>query len=319
MSIIIGSHALNQYLPLNRIMHDIDLYMSNEEYLDFYKQNSKFLIKETNSSYLYEMIDKSLVEIKTVNKMEATDVLIYNRALKNCCILSIQDIHDMKKATIDGGITEPKHQYDLDLIYEYYPEVERNSELYQNRLRETIERLSKSKKIKYDFFHKYHIPEYIYHDELHVIFADLLGKNIPTYQRITNGDVSIAEELFNKLTHDQKIDLMVEESLVLALERWLIPQTVENGINHNLVDMFYNNNEGLPTYQILKHCCVTGLKGEAEYITQFSRNNFFEIEKSWQSAKEMIKSKNGLPMSFFNKLFDLRKRYKAGENVGLHN
>jgi hypothetical protein len=92
---------------------------------------------------------------------------------------------------------------------------------------------------------------------------------------------------------------------------------VENGINYKLISLFYNNNEGLPTYQILKHCCITGLKGEAEYITSFARSNFFEIEKLWQEYKLKIKEKGGFPKSFYDKLFQLREDYKQGKKVGV--
>lgn len=318
--LLIGSKALDQYLDLNRVTHDWDIFMSNPEFTRFNNTYLNNLIKEYPNSYLYE-IDKEIFEIKVQNQFEPSDHLIFNTdyelkvstPIGDCFVPDIQTVYDIKASTA-LVIDEPKHKYDVELIEKKFTIV-KDTYLFKVRLNETQKRFEKSKKTKYDFFHKYHIPEYIYHDNLHEIIASLLDLKIPTYKRITTGDVTIAEDLFNKLTYEQKISLMVEESLVLSLERWFIPQMIENGINYRLIDIFYNNNEASATYSILKHCCITGLKGEAEYITNFARQNFFVIEKQWRIAKEMIMKKGGFPPSFFNQLFNLRERYKKGENI----
>lgn len=49
-------------------------------------------------------------------------------------------------------------------------------------------------------------------------------------------------------------------------------------------------------------------------ITDFSKENFFAIESLWIEYKKKIK----LPNWFFDELFDLCRRYKKGEKVGLH-
>jgi hypothetical protein len=149
------------------------------------------------------------------------------------------------------------------------------------------------------------------------MIADLLGISIPTYKRITSSETDISQELFNNLTHNQKVSLLAEETLVLNLERWLIPQLIEQGINYKVVGYFYNNNEGLPTYKILKHVCITGLKGEANYITDFARANFFEIEKLWQDYKIKIKENGGFPRPFYDRIFKLRDQFKSGEKVSI--
>ncbi len=325
--ILLGSRALEYYFSLNRPLHDWDFLMSQEEIRVFDLVYKPYFVKKTAYSLIYD-IKGEIVEIRNPFTLDATDKELLNKEFPHkkttpfgfARVPDIQTLYDVKKSTA-FCIDEPKHHYDLNLfdqksnIYQ----LDSNTEFFRNRLNETKIRCEKSKKVKYDFFHKLgHLPEYILHDRLHDLYADLLDLNIPTYQRITTAETNISEELFNQLTHQQKISLMVEETLVLNLERWFVPQMVENGINHRLIDMFYNNNEAMPTYQILKHVCITGLKGEADYITNFARANFFEIEKEWILAKQKIRKKHGFPQWFFTELFQLRSKYRNGEKVGFH-
>lgn len=321
--LLVGSQALQIYVRLGRVTHDWDIYMSSKEYEAFFLVHGKNIVKETKHSSIFE-IDGELIEVKQESQFTESDKILFNSYTEYEAITPVGDaklpsirfIYDMKKATANH-INEPKHKHDLKVIEKDFPGIDQVTDFYTLRDQETKERIEKEKKVKYDFFHKYHIPEYVVHDDLHLMIADLLNIKMPTYQRITVGETDIAEECFNRLDHSQKISLMVEESLVLALERWFIPQMIEKGINYRLVDMFYNNNEAMPTYQILKHCNITGLKGEAEYITNFSRANFFEIEKAWQDAKALIKCQNGFPAEFYQQLFEIRERYKNGEQVAL--
>ncbi len=319
--ILIGSHALNFYIPLTRKRHDYDFMMGEDEFNLFHCGYKSYLVKETAYSNIYD-IDGRIVEVRNLKTLDPTDKIIFADCQEAAFLVAtpfgpariprLSIIYDMKKATA-LCIDEPKHKFDLDLMNRCYPEFEQtNSEFFQLRLKETQARVAKSDKIKHDFFHKYHIPEYIKHDLLHLELAELLNLNIPTYQRITTAETDISEELFNKLTHQQKISLMVEEVLVLNLERWYVPQNVENGINYKLIDKFWNNNEAMPTYLILKHVCLTGLKGETKYITDFGKANFFEIENEWIKAKEKIKSKGGFSSQFYNELFKARDKYKQG-------
>lgn len=326
--LLIGSRALNHYVKLDRRMHDWDFLMTWEQLKTFEETYLKYRVKLTDYSIIYD-IDGEIVEIRNPDSLDPTDIelLAYRPDLSKwvevvntpfgfgAVVPPIQKIYDIKKST-SICIKEPKHHYDVCLLEEKF-NIDLETDFFLRRLEETKNRVEKSNRVKYDFFHKYHIPEYILHDRLHEMVADLLDMNFPTYKRITVADTDISEELFDKLNHEQKISLMMEEVLVLNLERWFIPQMVENGINYRLIDKFYNNNEAMPTYLILKHVCITGLKGEADYITNFSKTNFFEIEKKWCQAKEKIKEKKGFPNWFYNELFELRKRYKNNEQVGI--
>lgn len=326
MAILIGSRALNAYVPVNRIMHDWDFYMNHVELANFNKKYKQFLVKETTWSCVYD-INGEIVEIRNPGTLAETDLHFFKyqdtfiTEVKtpfefDAKVPPLRILHDVKKATLDH-IKEPKHEWDLGLIKKQFNHTLPDTQFYRTRSKEIGERVKNSSAKKFEFFHKYHIPEYILHDRLHDMYTDLLQLPMATYKRITTAETDIAEELFNKLTHVQKISLMVEESLVLALERWFIPRMIEDGINYKLVDMFDNNNEAMPTYLILKHCCITGLKGEAEYITGFARANFFEIEKEWRVAKAKIKADRGFPVWFYDELFVLRAKYKKGEKVAL--
>lgn len=323
--LLIGSKALQFYIPdLGRVTHDWDLLCSEEEYADIKKRFGTKIVKETPSSTLFEVNDE-VIEVKDTSRFDRTDHTLFltksnhvnqlATPFGDASVTGVAMLYDIKWATAKV-LDEPKHLYDLELMEKFFAfDRKFETRFFQERLLETQLRVGNSRRVKKDFFHEYHIPEYIYHDELHEIIADLMDIKLPTYIRTIDSVVHRSQELFENLTHDQKISLMVEETLVLNLERWFIPQMVENGINYQLIEMFYNNNEGLPTYKILKHCNMTGLKGEAKWVTDFAKANFFEIEKKWQEAKAQIKSKGGFPAHFFNRLFKLREDFKQGKQV----
>jgi hypothetical protein len=322
--ILIGSKALEFYIPdLGRVTHDWDILCSDEEFDQFERAFAGAVVKTTDYSRLFE-ISGEVYELKNTSRYDPSDFALLAYQTNNerstpfgkVRIPEFRALHAIKKATAEV-LNEPNHKYDLELMEKSHLIEFPCEPLYKQRLKETQERVEKSRAVKKDFFHEYHIPEYIYHDELHEMIADLLDIKLATYVRTIDADVHRSEGLFDLLTHAQKISLMVEETLVLNLERWFIPQMVENGINYRLIEMFYNNNEGLPTYKILKHCNLTGLKGEAKWVTDFSKANFFEIEKEWQLAKKKIKDKGGFPSHFFERLFKLREEYKQGKQVDL--
>lgn len=319
--VIIGSKALNFYINPERTLHDTDLIMTQDELIAFNNHYNKYWVKTTNYSHVYD-IEGDIVEVRNPQYLDATDKMLLNETFQQKTFMygiagvpTIQLLYDIKKSTA-LCIDEPKHKHDVELIEKNFPVV-KNTVFFQKRLEETKLRTDKSKKNMYDFFHKYKLPEYVLHDRIHDMFADILGLNMPTYKRLTVDDTNISEELFNKLTHEQKVSLMAEESLVLSMERWFIPRMIEDGINYRLIDMWFNNNEAMPPYLILKHVNIKGLKGEAPYIVDFGRKYFFEIEQKWIEYRQKIRDNDGIPVWFLNELFTLRKKYLNKENVAI--
>jgi len=329
--LVVGSKALEYYIKPDRIIHDLDLWMSDSEFNTFNDKYKEYMVKATPSAILFD-IKGSVVEVKPKSKFAPTDRKIWDRSYQESIftpygivfVPDIQTIYDMKAATAQC-IHEWKHTYDLALIEKNFI-IQRDTALYTERLYETRTRIELSKKNKYKFFHKNQyeeqkiamIPEYIIHDNIHYMIADLIDQNIPTYEKTINGDTETDLEMFKALPYELKVSLMAEESLVLALERWFIPQMVENGISYKLIPRFYSNNEASPTYSLLKHVNIKGLIGEEPEIVQFGRDNFAEIEKAWVAMKAKILKRGGFPQWFYDEIVEARNKYVKGEKIGLH-
>lgn len=75
-------------------------------------------------------------------------------------------------------------------------------------------------KSKDDFFQSGDLVYYYDHDQLHNYCAI---ENEPAYTKCLTGEVMFSNKLFNQLDYQSKINMVLEESFVLALERCLIP------------------------------------------------------------------------------------------------
>ena len=77
----------------------------------------------------------------------------------------------------------------------------------------------KLNKSKNQFFND-SVNYYVDHDHLHELVAI---EDKPAYTKCLTGEVMFSNKLFNQLDYQSKINMVLEESFVLALERCLIP------------------------------------------------------------------------------------------------
>lgn len=75
-------------------------------------------------------------------------------------------------------------------------------------------------KSKDDFFQSGDLVYYHEHDYLHELLAI---EDKPAYTKCLTGEVMFSNKLFNQLDYQSKVNMVLEESFVLALERCLIP------------------------------------------------------------------------------------------------
>lgn len=76
-------------------------------------------------------------------------------------------------------------------------------------------------KTKESFFKSGSLVYYYDHDYLHQLVA--IEDNTPAYTKCLTGEVMFSNTLFNALDYQSKVNMVLEESFVLALERCLIP------------------------------------------------------------------------------------------------
>ena len=192
--IVIGSTAIRYWFPdFNREPKDID-YAVRE-----YKQSNRKV------EYL---INPVLIEYFHIKYPEYNEDRIW---IPNPDILLT-----LKVSHIFWDINWDKHMWDIQFLYskdcKVIPELFEKLYAYWNDYH------GKNKRSKLDmsaeeFFDNAITCPYD-HDYLHTLI-----KNPPTYTKVLIGEVEVSEELFNKLTFEEKCDLVREEVYVMSWER----------------------------------------------------------------------------------------------------
>jgi len=148
----------------------------------------------------------------------------YNQP-KDDIVCGANEIYTMKMAHLSWDINWDKHMYDVqylrnqgcycidelfDGMYEFY------TELHGKNKRSDLKMSAE------DFFDNA-IKFPVKHDDLHEILITYPwfdGQRCPTYQKILTGEVEVSEKLFNMLSEIEKSLLVMEEVMVMAMERY---------------------------------------------------------------------------------------------------
>ncbi len=132
-------------------------------------------------------------------------------------IIGLNDLYTLKISHLFWDINWSKHMFDvqwmkdkgcqinLDLFYRLYN--------YWNEYHGKNKR-SDLKMSAEDFFDNALKCDYS-HDYLHTLLNP-----VPTYTKILIGEVEVGEDKFNDLSHEEKMDLVIEEVAVMSWERY---------------------------------------------------------------------------------------------------
>lgn len=188
--ILIGSSAIKLHYPdFNRIPKDID-----------YAVNDKLKSKENGVEYLYNPI-------------------LY-KYYSNETVLNATALTTLKASHLFWDINWNKHMFDLQFLLSKGNKIDETLffELYEfwNEYHGKNKR-SDLKMDKSEFFTNAINYDVLEHDKVH----EILNKT-PIYKLILKDgkEVELCENKYNKLTHGQKLDLVKEEVMVMAYERY---------------------------------------------------------------------------------------------------
>lgn len=281
MKLVIGSKALEVHLGrevLGRAPADLDIMTPNEitklpcvEWHD--------LATDTDKEIYNYCLNKKLIKIEHPELDE----------------LHIAPLEILKvlKLSSRGHLNKIKHDWDLTLLknVELSPELE---DLAGRREQEVIKRLDKSRK---DFFDVYNIYRPIPHDTLHTYVNP-----IPAFHKILKKDgVSVCQSRFESLSMEDKVAIVREEVLVLALERQFIPEVI---LAQSMITLFVDRFQRVETtndiaYKMLSYFAFK-LKDNPEWLAEFAKTHYTDINSGFQEWWR--KRVHNLPTEFWSKL-----------------
>lgn len=300
--ILIGSRALAQY-GLSRKCVDWDFIGTESELASLKKQAQHYISKEYSTIL---KIDNHIVEFSLYKEVD--DLIKINcRVSKFDLSISIPTIPSLlaiKEATADF-LNREKHFEDINWIYEKFPDIRRDEDLYHAKRTEIANRIAEATENKYQFFHKYHDVEKIEHDKLHDMIAELLFEGYPTYKLFVEGDVEVSEEAWNRLPEVMKLRRFIEETLVLTFERWYIPKLLKKGIYNPHTKKKFVMMSGVLAEHVLR-----GLKDEDPFMSQWGRDNRDKVLLGVKAAASSLVTTKELPKWFYETL--MRMRFNEG-------
>lgn len=223
--LICGSKALRHWLGDKhwRIISDTDTigYFVDADLKGYVEEAPNFLY--TNFKEKKEFINVSLCEpLRKLMERNVDDTYL---DLRSCLIM--KNAH--KHFYLGKYRKSFKHLLDYSNLLEYIQLTEEEKQISYEYRKWLIEyvynsdprllHFPKLNKTKDQFFND-NVTYYVDHDLIHEKVAI---EDKPAYTKCLTGEVMFSNKLFNQLDYQSKINMVLEESFVLALERCLIP------------------------------------------------------------------------------------------------
>jgi hypothetical protein len=272
--IIIGSKALNYHIKGYSTPKDWDFIGTEKDILAYcynnainvekkkYTNLTLYIGKDTDGKvYEFEVAEdnrSSVDYLKVMGDMEGR--LIY---------ASLEMLFSLKKSHINCAINFDKHIKEYHLLKDLLGE-DTLKDITAKRYKETKERLKVklpklNQSVQEFVTESQSIVKRIYdHDDIHRIVAH---NDKPAYFKIQPDTTRVwcSEDMWNGLSEQEKIEMVLEESYVISLERKLIPMLFQGGAVYTTEKAFK---------WALMRICTTLASG---YFRQFAVDNYYKI------------------------------------------
>lgn len=232
--LLIGSLALSKNVPKLEITpKDSDFIVDESTFFEKRREaleNKRIILADESYYFAYKNEKNEIIELTLIKKEDSNyDLLKENNAFgsdvkiaSNETLLWLKESHKYKKDSPNFYKTmEDIHTLRL-LVGDDYKSTKPT--WFDKRVFETYNYNHPSLNTSKEEFFDDSVP-YIYdHDHIHEYVA--IG-NYPAYKDFLDGEVNCSKDLFKALDYEKRLNSVVEESMVLALERSLIPNNFD--------------------------------------------------------------------------------------------
>jgi hypothetical protein len=282
--LIVGSQALTKNFNLpNRKVKDTDIIgtLADFEYLksilnpkEIRQKDEIIGLIDITPSDLFPEINTKNVEILVAdNSISLKLYLEHDAAFDGIKYASPEVLFSLKKSHIHFPIKFEKHIADYCLLYDHFNGVDSLSSITKINFQETEKRrgklrtpsLNKSTNTFFGQSEKF-FKSYFIHDHIHMIMAHY---DAPLYEKMQR-DPSIAKcekDMWELFTFEEKCKCVLEEAMVIALERKIIPMIFGGG-------EFWTATDALKWS--LMRVCTTLCSG---WFRQFATDNYMRIQQ----------------------------------------
>jgi hypothetical protein len=272
--VIIGSKALNYHIPAYSVPNDSD-YMGTEKEILAYCYNNQITVEKKEYLHLtvYSGRDAqgSFHEFEVAKAGRSSDdYLKLVRNVEGSLVYApLKMLFSLKKSHINYAIKFDKHIKEYHFLKDLLGE-DSLKDITAKRYKETKERLKVrlpklNQTVKEFVSESQGLVQRIYdHDDIHRIVAH--GDH-PAYFKIQPDTTRVwcSKDMWNELQDIEKIEMVLEEAYVIALERKIIPMIKQGG-------------ELCTTEQAFKwslmRICTTLASG---YFRQYAVDNYYKI------------------------------------------
>ena len=289
--LLVGSRAIQYYINLQRPLKDWDIWMDSSV------AHNQIIQGELVDYHQITPLEYPLIESLDLTNLPTIDTPV------GPALVTPLWFNFLLKASHYSINKKAKHLQDYHLLNQLHiVKPKEFDKLLLQRFQDTQSRQS--------LFFDESVPRVLPHDWIHLQVTMALGYELPAFiSLVNNDDYSAPESEFIQLNHELKRRCVLEEAIVLGLERWLIYNVSSRpGSVIQRWEIFCGTHS--PAIEWLERLGASvRVKQNPEYITKFIQNNYQELIK--ELPLWLCHLRTNMPQSWWRGLLGIRCEKKS--------